>query len=157
MTYEKQIEIAKEKRQLLIDALVGTGCTPYDAASFAIEEYFMGCEFTDYSYHEYHEHYVKRHLNDNGTPRFGHLMTQVLDRFFYEDLSKKYMAIKTAVYNKMDELKESDELWSMEYIANFEDWCALHAESFIGDCEEDEEGLAVVDFDWNLLNEDIIV
>ena len=163
MNYQKQKEVAEVKRKELIGILESAGCTTFDAVQFAIEEYFLGNKNTKYSYQEYHEHFVTRSLNrkigNDLRPRFGHQMTEVLDRLFYEHLSNIYMVIKTAVYKRMDELKESDDLWvSGEYCANFEEWVNAYSDEFIYDEDIDNEDTErteyhVVDYDWNLLVE----
>ena len=150
MDYNKLQTIVESNRQQLTDIILSVGCSPFDAAEFAIQEYFLEQPNGEYDYHAYHEHFKERFLKREyvgGTNnyRFGKLMTQVLDHLFQVQISKSYIAIKNEAYQKMDELKEQEELWEFGvHVADFEEWCSAWAQEFI---EGDNE---VVDMDWKI-------
>ena len=151
MNHDKLQTIVESNRQQLTDIILSVGCTPFDAAEFAIQEYFLEQPNGEYDYHAYHDHFKERYLKTeyfDGSKhyRFGKLMTQVLDHLFDVQISKCYIAIKKAVYNKMDELKENDELWQFGlHIADFEEWCGAWSQEFV---EGENE---VVDMDWRIV------
>lgn len=150
MTQEKLQTILEMERQQLVDIISSVGCTPWEAAQFAIEEYFIGEPNGDYNYHNFRQHYINRYLKDSrhdGTLhfRFGTALTEVLQHLFDVQISKGYIAIKKAVYEKMDQLKKDDELWEFgKHIADFENWASAWTEYF---CDGEDE---IVDINWNI-------
>lgn len=147
MDKDKLQTIVELNREKLLEILLNVGCSNWEAAEFAIEEYFIGEPCGDYDYHNYKKHFTNRYLKEeygDGTlhHRFGTALTEVFYHLFDVQISKGYIAIKKAVYKKMDELKENDELWSIEYVAKFNDWCSAWTDEF---CHGDDE---VVDINW---------
>jgi len=155
MNYDQKQTMIEINRQRLTDIILSIGCSPWDAAQFAIEEYFLELPCDEYSYHNYREHFINRYIKDerfDGTKsyRFGTVMTEILIHLFDVQISKAYMVIKTAVYKKMDELKETDDLWEFgRHIADFEDWVSAWTQEF---CDGDNE---IVDADWIIKKKNI--
>ena len=55
------------------------------------------------------------------------------------------MHIKKAVYEKMDELTKEEQMWSLDFVSDFDEWKSAWAQDFI-----DGEN-KVIDFDWNII------
>ena len=151
MSYEEKQQLVSENKEMLINILASINCTPYDACTFAMEEYFLGLDNGQYSYHNYHNHFKERYLNKtygdgSKQPRFGSSLTEVLDQLFYDHISKVYMVIKNAVYERFDFLKDVGDLWEFGlHVADFEEWCGAYCDQFVDD---------IVDIDWNLIDKD---
>ena len=147
MDSNKLQTIVELNREKLLEILLHVGCSNWEATQFAIEEYFIGEPCGDYDYHNYKKHFTIRYLKEEYADgklhhRFGTALNEVFYHLFDVQISKGYIAIKKAVYKKMDELKENDQLWSIDYVANFEDWCSAWTQEF---CEGDDE---IVDINW---------
>jgi hypothetical protein len=147
MEKDKLQTIVELNREKLLDILLNVGCSNWEAAQFAIEEYFIDEPCGDYDYHNYKKHFTNRYLKDETYDgklryRFGTALNEVFYHLFDVQISKGYIAIKKAVYKKMDELKEKNELWSINYTIDFEDWCSIWSEDFT---EGDDE---IVDINW---------
>jgi hypothetical protein len=148
MNKDKLQTIVEMEREKLTDILLSVDCTNWEAAQFAIEEYFIGEPCGDYDYHNFRKHFTDRYLKTeyaDGTLhyRFGTALTEVLNHLFDVQISKAYIAIKKVVYKKMDELKEKNELWSLDYILDFENWCSAWTQEF-------SDGDEIVDINWNI-------
>lgn len=142
MTYEKLQDLIEINRTELIDIIESEGCYTSNAVQFAIEEYTLGMECTEYSYHNYKEHFIKRNLKSpNGSYKFGHLMTEVLEHLFTQQIGPAYVQIKTNVYKYMDECKKNEELWNPNYVATFDEWCGYTMDIICSDKK--------FAYDWN--------
>lgn len=149
MNKDRLQTIVEIERETLINMLTSIGCTNWNAAEFAIEEYFIGEPCGDYDYHNYRKHFTQRFLkrellDGSSNYRFGTALTDVLNHLFDVQISKAYITIKKEVYQKMDELKENGELWTCDYVADFEEWVGSWSMDF---CDGNNE---VVDIDWNI-------
>lgn len=134
MTYEKLQDLIEINRNELIDIVESVGCYTHDALQFAIEEYTLGMECDEYSYHNYREHFQKRYLkHPNGTQRFGHLMTEVLDHLFMQQIGPSYVQIKKMAYKEMDKYKQNGELWNTNLVANYEEWVGYVCDVIMGE------------------------
>lgn len=103
MNSDLQQTIIETKREELIEILKENGCTIWDAAEFALQEYVMGVPNGEYNYHEYHEHFNQRYLRDSeGEHRFGTAMYGVMQQLFYKHISKGYSLIKNTIYDYME-------------------------------------------------------
>lgn len=138
MNYEKIKQKVKDNRNLLTEILQSEGLTTFRMAEFAIEEYMLGENCGKYDYHNFREDFETRilHGNDGRRPKFGKLMTETLSHFFNTYLDDVYILVKKIVYQKMDELDNNDELWTIDnFCATFEDWVGAWAEEIVHDDE----------------------
>lgn len=136
MNYEKLKTKVKDNRKLITEILQSENLSTFGMAEFAIEEYMLGENCDKYSYHNFHDHFVARHLNcERGNhPKFGKLMTEVLDRYFWDYINDVYILIKKIVYEKMNKLDENGELWTIDYFSStFEEWVGAWAQEIVED------------------------
>lgn len=151
MNYSLSKTIIESKKMELIEIINSEGCSVFDAMKFSIEEYVMGLPLTEHSYFEFREHFQNRCLkvkNHFGETRykFGYALSEVLDRLFYDHISKNYLLIKSFVYEKMKEYEEKEEMWNEEYCISFDEWVGSI-------CDELHEEIPI-DYFWNLTKND---
>lgn len=119
MDYNTKQNILEMKRKFLIDVAEELNCTVNDAVCFAIEEYYLERPNTQYSYHDYKDHYMSKIIGRNKNyPNHGKMMTEMLEHLFDSQISECYAQIKKFVYSYFEYLHNKGEGWSPDTYTN---------------------------------------
>jgi hypothetical protein len=148
MRHDDIMTIIEIKRDELIKQMEQDGCRVWEAAEFAVQEYVLGVPNGEYSYHNYHEHYIERYLkNDEHDWKYGTAYISVMQQLFHKHFAKAYSLIKTAIYEHLDAMALKPEEDRMD-LAAF-DYNVDEFASYI--VFETEIINQVVDRDWKIL------
>ena len=148
MRHDDIMTIIETKRDELIKQMEQDGCRVWEAAEFAVQEYVLGIPNGEYNYHNYHDHYTARYLNNEEHEwKYGTAYIQVMQQLFHKHFAKAYSAIKNHIYEYLDAeaLKPEEDrldLAAFEYnVSEFASYIVFEKDLFE----------AAVNKDWKIL------